>query len=216
MFKKRREPTKNALFSATSILSQLATAYITTFSLDKLSCTNCVDFCKCQNRFGQFSRIKNGSNYLDVKLEVFEQVDNNFLRQVQNLKTVEADVNTLMHLRSQLIIATENIGGGENLSPVLKATLSKYMDEQPKLAHKMVDVVDRANRKICVALLRHSVDKPESSYAQVEIFARKKEDQKFQQIVYLKFNFEKFTYLLDVMNAVYDKVVTNQPICEVL
>ena len=48
------------------------------------------------------------------------------------------------------------------------------MDDQIKLAHKVVDVVDRANRKICVTLLRYNVDKSESSYGQVQFFARKK------------------------------------------
>ena len=52
-----------------------------------------------------------------------------------------------------------------------------------KLAHKVVDVVDRANRKICVTLLRYNVDKPESSYARIRFFARKQEDEKFQQVV---------------------------------
>ena len=32
--------------------------------------------------------------------------------------------------------------------------MSKGMDEELELAHKVVDVVDRANRKICVILLR--------------------------------------------------------------
>ena len=41
------------------------------------------------------------------------------------------------------------------------------MDEQLKLSHKVVDVVDRPNRKICVTLLQYNVDKPGSSYAQV-------------------------------------------------
>ena len=57
------------------------------------------------------------------------------------------------------------------------------MDEQLKLSDKLVDVVDRANRKICVTLLWYIVDKPESSYAHVRLFARKKEDEKFQDVV---------------------------------
>ena len=89
------------------------------------------------------------------------------------------------------------------------------IDEQLKLAHKVVDVVDRADRKICVTLLRLNVDKPESSYAQVRLFARKKEDEKIQQVVYVYCELEEFIYLLDVMNSVYDKVITNQPICNV-
>ena len=88
-------------------------------------------------------------------------------------------------------------------------TLSKDMEEQLKLAQKVVDVVDRANRKICVTLLRYNVDKPESFYAQVQLFVRKKEDEKFQQNVYVNYKLEEFIYLLDVMNSVYDKVITN-------
>ena len=89
------------------------------------------------------------------------------------------------------------------------------MDEQLKLAHKLFEVVDRTDRKIYVTLLWFNVDKPESSYAQVRLFASKKEDEKFQQVVYVKYKLEEFIYLLDVMNSVYDKVITNQPICNV-
>ena len=46
---------KNKSFPpATSILSPSPMAYITTASLDKLTCTNYVDYGKCQDRFGQF------------------------------------------------------------------------------------------------------------------------------------------------------------------
>ena len=47
-------------------------------------------------------------------------------------------------------------------------------------------MVDRANRKISVTLLRYDADKPESTYAQVRFFARNKEDEKFQEVVYVK------------------------------
>ena len=56
------------------------------------------------------------------------------------------------------------------------------MDEQLKLAHKVVDVVDRANRKICVTLLRYNVDTPESSYAQVRLFARKRRTRNLNKL----------------------------------
>ena len=36
-----------------------------------------------------------------------------------------------------------------------------------------------------------------------------------QQVVYVNFELEDFIYLPDVMNSVYDKVNTNQPICNV-
>ena len=174
-----------------------------------------MDFGKCQNRFGRFSRSKSDSNYLDVKLKVFKKDDKKEFRLVQNLTMREADFNQIMRLRNQLVNAAENFAREENLTPVLIPAMSRDMDEQLKLAHKVVDVVDRANRKICVTLLRYNVDKPESSYAQVRLLARKKEDDRFQQVVYVNYKLEEFIYLLDVMNSVYDKVITNQPICNV-
>ena len=93
--------------------------------------------------------------------------------------------------------------------------MSKDMDKQVKLAHKVVDVEDWANIEICVTLLQYNVDKPESSYAQVRIFSRKKENEKFQQVVYVNYKLEEFIYLLDVMNSVYNKIFTNQPSCKV-
>ena len=60
------------------------------------------------------------------------------------------------------------------------------------------------------------MEKPESSYAKVQIFARKKEDEKFQQVVYVNYKLEEFIFLLDVMNLLYDKVLIMQPICHVL
>ena len=90
------------------------------------------------------------------------------------------------------------------------------MDEQLKLAHKVVDIIDRASRKICVTLLRYNVDKPESCYAHIRLFVRKKEDGKFQQIAFVNYKLEEFIYLLDVLSSVYDKVITNPGVCNVL
>ena len=190
--------------------------YNTTASLDKLTCTDYVDFGKCQDRFVRFSWSKNDSNYLDVKLKLFTKDDKKEFRLVQNLTTGEAYFNQFMRLRNQLVNAAENFAREEILTPVLIPTMSKDMDEELKLAHKVVDVVDRANRKICVTLLRYNVDKPEKSYVQVRLFARKKEDEKFQQVVYVNYKLEEFIYLLEIMNSVYDKIITNQPICNVL
>ena len=191
-------------------------AYNTIASLNKLTCTDYVDFGKCQDRFGQFCRSKNDSNYLNVKLKVFRKDDKKEFRLVQNLTMGEADFNQFVRLRNQQVNAAEKFAREKNLTPVLIPTMSKVMDEQLKLAHKVIDVVDRANRKICVFLLRYTVDKPESSYAQVRLSARKKEDEKFQQVVYVDCKLEEFIYLLDVMNSVYDKVITNKPICNAL
>ena len=102
------------------------------------------------------------------------------------------------------------------MSPVLQSTLSKDMEEQLKLVHKVIDVVGCPDRRVCVTLLRYKVDNPESSYAQFCPFVRKKEEEKFQQFMYVNYKLDEFVYLLDVMNSVYDKVIANKPICNVL
>ena len=163
-----------SILSATSVLPRSPMVYNTTASSEKPTCTNYVDFGKCQDRFGQFSWSKNDSNYLDVKLKVFRKDDKKEFRLMQNLTMRVADFNQFMRLRNQLVKAAENFTRQEKLTPVQIPTRSKNMDEQLKLAHKVVDVVDRANRKICVTLLRYNVDTPESSYAQVRLFARKR------------------------------------------
>ena len=131
----------------------------------------------------------------------------------------EADFNQFFRQRNQLVVAADNFHREQNLSPVLQSTLSKDMEEQLKLLeqlHKVIDVVDRPNRRICVTLLRYKADNPETSYAQVRLLGRKKEEEKFQQIVYVHYKPDDFVYLLDVMYSVYDKVIANQPICNVL
>ena len=149
---------------------------------------------------------------------MFQKDKNKEFPQVANLAMGEADFNQLMRLRNQLVIAAENFARVENLTRVPKPTKFKDMDEQLKLAHKIVDAVDRANRKIFLTLLRYNVDQPECSYGQVQFIARKREYEKFQQFVYVNYILEEFVYLLDIknMNSVYDKVFTKQPICEVL
>ena len=67
-----------------------------------------------------------------------------------------------------------------------------------------------------MTLLRYKVDNPETSYARNRLFGRKKEEEKFQQIVYVIFRLDEFVYLLDVMNSVYNKVFANQPIRNLL
>ena len=142
-----------------------------------------MDFGKCQDRFGHFFWSKNDSKYLDVNLRVFKKYDDQAFRLVHSLTMGEADFKHFLRSRNQLVIASENFVREENLSPGVIPTLSKEMDYQLKLSPKVVDVVDPANRKICVTLLPFNVDKHESSKAQVHIVARKKEDEKFQQIV---------------------------------
>ena len=58
---------------AASILSRSPMAYNTTATLDKLSCTDYLNFGKCHERFGQFSWSKNDPKYLDITLKLFKR-----------------------------------------------------------------------------------------------------------------------------------------------
>ena len=75
----------------------------------------------------------------------------------------EADFKQFFRQRNQLVVAADNFLREQTLSPVLQSPLSKDTEEQLKLVHKVIDVVDRPNRKICVTLLRYKVDNPETS-----------------------------------------------------
>ena len=70
---------------------------------------------------------------------------------------------------------------------MLIPTKSKDLDEQLKLDHKVIDIMDRANKTIRVTLLWYNEVTPENSYAQVRLFARKKEDEKFQRVVFVTY-----------------------------
>ena len=148
---------------------------------------------------------------------MFKREDKNAeIRLRQKLSMGEADFNQFIRQRNQLVVAAYNFLREQNLSPVLQSTLSKDMEEQLKLVHKVIDVVDRPNRRICVTLLRYKLDNPETSYAQVRLFGRKKKEEKFKQIVFVNYRLDAFVYLLDVMNSVYAKVIANQPNCNSL
>ena len=119
-----------SLVSATRFLSRSLMAYNTTVFSDKLACTDYVDFGKCQDRFGRFFWLKNGSKYLNVKLKLFKKDDNKEFRLVQNLTVGEADVNQFMRLRNQLVNPAESFAREENLTQVLIPTMSNDIDEQ--------------------------------------------------------------------------------------
>ena len=71
-------------------------AYNATASLDKLTCTDYVDFGKSSDRFGRFSWTKNDSNYLDIKLKVIKREDKIAeFRQRQSFSMGEDDFNHL-------------------------------------------------------------------------------------------------------------------------
>ena len=131
-----------------SLLSHSTLASNTTACLDKLTCTDCVYFGKFQDRFGPFPESKIDSTYLVVKLNVFKKDDIKEFQLVQNLTREESEFRQFMRLRIDEVTAAENFTREKNLSSVVIPTLSKNTDEPLKLTHKVVDVVDRANRKI--------------------------------------------------------------------
>ena len=65
-------------------------------------------------------------------------------------------------------------------------------------------------------MLPYNVEKPESSYVQVRLFGRRKDEERFNQIVYVNCKLDEFIYLLDVMYSVYGKVIANEILCNVL
>ena len=105
-----------------------------------------MDFGKCQDRFGRVSWSKNDSDYLKLNLKVFKrEAKNAEFRLRQNLSMGEALFNQLIRQRNQLVVAADNFLREQNLPPVLISTLSKDMEEQVKLVHKVIDVVDCPN-----------------------------------------------------------------------
>ena len=147
--------------------------YKHTAILDKLDCTDYVNFRKSQDKFRRIFWSKNSFNYLDVKLKVFKRDENKQFRLTQNLTMGEADSNQLTRLRNQLVVAVRDFSKEENLPPVQVKLLAQDMEEQLKLTHK---VVDRPQKEICLTLLRYNVEKPESSYVHVQFFERRKDE----------------------------------------
>ena len=129
----------------------------------------------------------------------------------------EADFNQFIRLRNQLVVAVRDFSREENLPPLQVKLLAKDIKEQLKLTHKVVEVVDRPHRKICVTMLRYNVEKPEISYVQVRLFGRRRDEEKFNQVVYVNYKLDEFICLVDVMKSVYDKVIAIElVICNVL
>ena len=116
--------------------------------------------------------------------QIVQRDENKKFRLARNLTMGEADFNQFIRLRNQLVVGFRDFSKKENLPPVQVKLLAKDMEEQLKLTRKVV-VVDRPQRNICVTMLRYNVEKPETSYVQVRLFGRRKDEEKFNQIVYV-------------------------------
>ena len=151
-----------------------------------------------------------------MKLKVFKKDENKEFQLAQKLTIGGTDFNEIIRLKNQLVVAVRDFSNEENIPPVRVKLQEKDMEEQLKLTHKVVEVFDRPNREVCVTMLRYNVEKLETSYVQVQMFGRRKEEEKFNQIVYVNYKLDEYNYLLVVMNAVYDKDNANEPLCNVL
>ena len=131
---------------------------------------------------------------MDVKLKVFKKDENTQFGLAQNLTIGEADFNQFIRLRNQLVVAVRDFSKEENLThvPVKVKQLAKEMEEQLKLTNKFLKVVDRAHRKICMTMLRYNVENPKTSYVRVRVFGRRKNEEKFSQIVYVNYELDDF------------------------
>ena len=90
-------------------------AYNTAATMDKLVCTDYLDFGNCQERFGRISWSKNSFDYLDVKLKVFKKDENKKFWLAQNLTMGETDFNQFIRLTNQLVAAVRDFSKEENL-----------------------------------------------------------------------------------------------------
>ena len=159
---------------------------------------------------------QNSFDYLDVKLKVFKRDENKKSRLAQTWTMGEADFIQFIRLRNELVVAVKDFCKEENLPRVKVKLLTKDMEEQLKLTHKIVEFVVRPHRKICVTMLRYNVEKPETSYVQVRLSGRRKDEEKINQTVHLNYKLDEFIYLLDEVNSNYEKVIANAPLCNVL
>ena len=108
----------------------------------------------------------------------------------------EAVFNQFMKLKNQPVKVAKNFARVENLKPVLIHTMSKDMHEQLKLAHKAVDVVDRANRKLCVTLLVVQCGQAWEFLSSSSTKCKEQGDETFQQVVSVNYKLEKFIFHL--------------------
>ena len=87
---------------------------------------------------------------------MFKRDENKQFRLAQKLTMGEADSNQFIRLRNQLVLKVREFSKDESLPPVQVKLLD--MEGQLKLTHRVVEVVDRLHRKICVTMLRYNVE----------------------------------------------------------
>ena len=76
-----------------------------------------------------------------MKLKVFKKDENKEFRVAQNLTMGDAEFNQFNRLSDQLVVAVRDFGKEENLTPVKVKLLTKDMDEELKLAHRVLQKI---------------------------------------------------------------------------
>ena len=114
-------------------------AYSTTTFLEKLACSDYVDFGNCQDRLGEISWSKTSIDYLDMKFNLFRKDENKEFCFAQNLTMGETDFSQFIRLRNQLTVAVRDFSKEENLPRVQVKLLAKDMEEHLKFTHKDIE-----------------------------------------------------------------------------
>ena len=88
-------------------------------------------------------------------------------------------MNQFIRQRNQLVVAADNISQRTKFVSSSSIYTIQRHGGATELVHKVIDVLDRPNRRVSVTLLRYKVDKRETSYAQIRPFARRKQEGTF-------------------------------------
>ena len=141
-----------ALTSTTSKI-QSEKSYNNTAFFDKLSCTDYVGFGKCQDRFGRTSWSKNIFRLLGREIGSVQESWNELTSFGTKLDNGRDRPQSAYTTEESAGFCSQRLYQRRNFTPVKVKLLAKDMKEQLKLTHKVVEVVDRPHRKICVTML---------------------------------------------------------------
>ena len=115
-----------------------------------------------------------------------------------------------------IVLAITEFSTDETVKEVVTSPLSKDLDEQLKHVQKGITIVDRPKRKIIATMKKNNIDKPENTYVQLRVFTRNGEHHKFQQLVFVSYEYDEFLYLLDFITYLSDQVLSNQSVCNIV
>ena len=190
-----------------------------TSALDKTSWTDYVDLGKNADRYARnsLSQIeKDNHKYLDIQLKVFRKDDKWDFYRYQQIKLGVFDFKQLLCLRNPIALAVREFSTDETLKEVATSTLSKDLDEQLKNVQKASTIVDWPRWKIIATMKKYCMDEPESTNAQLPLFTRNSEHDKFQKLVFVNYKFDEVLCLLHVITSISDQVLSNQSLCNIV